>query len=203
MARKDSKVREHILVTTVAMIAESGTDKVHVADVARRASVGIPTIYYHFDSRAKLIGEAQSVRYEQTIRPVRELMDEVESALADEDEKGFWDAVDRYVALVWTPSQVHGKYEVGTLLLDDSLDPDVRDVLFGAMNRQYRRWVDVVVDAPAAGSETVSTSDASTGRSLALARVSTPVASTHPRSASSRRARQPSALVRGAHHPRA
>ena len=151
MARKDSKVREHILVTTVAMIAESGTDKVHVADVARRASVGIPTIYYHFDSRAKLIGEAQSVRYEQTIRPVRELMDEVESALADEDEDDFWDAVDRYVALVWTPSQVHGKYEVGTLLLDDSLDPDVRDVLFGAMNRQYRRWVDVVVEAQARG----------------------------------------------------
>ncbi len=151
MARRDSKVKQHILVTTVAMIGESGPAKVHVADVARRASVGIPTIYYHFESRAKLIAEAQSVRYEETIRPVRELMDEIEVALTSEDEDGFWEAVDRYVALVWTPSQVHGKYEVGTLLLDGSLDADVRDALFGAMDRQYRRWLDVVVAAQARG----------------------------------------------------
>jgi AcrR family transcriptional regulator len=151
MARRDSKVKQHILATTVAMITESGPVKVHVADVARRASVGIPTIYYHFDSRAKLIAEAQLVRYEETIRPVRELMDEIEVALGDENDDDFWEAVDRYVALVWTPSQVHGKYEVGTLLLDDALDSDVRDELFAAMNHQYRRWVDVVAAAQARG----------------------------------------------------
>ncbi len=147
MARRDSKVKQHILDTVVAMIGETGSSSVHVADVARRASVGIPTIYYHFDSRARLIGEAQSVRYEETIRPVRELMDEVEKTLAGGSEDDFWDAVNRYVALVWTPRQAHGKYEVGTLLLDDSLDSDVRDEMFNVMNREYRRWVAVVVAA--------------------------------------------------------
>ncbi len=151
MARKDSKVKQHILATTVAMINESGSAAVHVADVARRASVGIPTIYYHFDSRAKLVAEAQGVRYAETIRPVRDLMDTIEAALADEDGDGFWEAVDHYVALVWAPTQVQGKYEIGTLLLDDSLDSEVRDELFGAMNRQYQRWVDVVVAAQARG----------------------------------------------------
>ena len=151
MARRDSQVKQHILTTTVGMIAEHGTTKVRVADVAREASVGIPTIYYHFESRAKLIAEAQVVRYEASMRPVRACMDEIEATLASGDVETFWEAVDAYVALVWSPAQVDGKFDVGVMLLDDSVDSVVRDEFLAIMNYQYQRWLDVVSAAQARG----------------------------------------------------
>ncbi len=151
MARRDSQVKQHILTTTVAMISEYGTAKVRVADIAREASVGIPTIYYHFESRARLIAEAQIVRYEATMLPARGRMDQIESALAGGDVDAFWEAVDDYVSLVWTPAQTDGKFDVGVILLDDDVDATVREQFLAVMNYQYQRWLDVVAAAQARG----------------------------------------------------
>ena len=149
MARKDSKVKQHILTTTVGMISELGSEKIRIVDVAREASVGIPTIYYHFDSRAKLLAEAQFIRYEESVRPVRDLMDQIEAALAEGDGEAFWSVIDRYVSLVWSSSQVDSKFEASTTLLDDSVDVEVRGEFLDVMKRQYQRWINVVVAAQA------------------------------------------------------
>ncbi len=146
MARRDSAVKQHILTTTVAMISEYGPTKIRVADVARRADVGVPTIYYHFDSRSNLLAEAQVVRYEEFLRPARELMDAMEAALVAEDRGTFDEAVDRYLSLVWAPRVIGGTYEFD-VMLECSVDPVVSEEILDATRRQHQRWVAIVARA--------------------------------------------------------
>jgi AcrR family transcriptional regulator len=50
--------REAILDAASAAILEGGARSLRVADVARRAGVSTPLLYYHFDSRAALVRAA-------------------------------------------------------------------------------------------------------------------------------------------------
>lgn len=151
MARKDSTVKQHILATTVALLSELGSEKVRIADIARQASVGVPTIYYHFDSRSRLVAEAQVMRYEESMRPLRELMEEIEASVTDHVEPVFWRAINEFVASVWAPSRVDEKFEVGKWLMDESIDPFLRDRFLEIMDNQYQRWLDVVRNAQELG----------------------------------------------------
>ena len=151
VARKDSTVKQHILATTVALISDLGSEKVRIADIARQASVGVPTIYYHFDSRSKLLAEAQVLRYEESMAPLRKLVDQIEESVSRRDEPVFWRAINEFVASVWEPSRIDDKFEVGRWLMDDSVDQFMRDRFLEIMDDQYRRWLDVVCAAQTLG----------------------------------------------------
>ena len=147
MARKDSTVKQHILATAVAMISDQGSDKVRIADLARRASVGVPTIYYHFDSRSKLLAEAQVLRYEESMRPLRDILIEVEAAVGRRDEPEFWRAIHEFVSSVWDPARAVDRFEVGKWLMDESADSFMRERFLEIMDEQYQRWLGVVRSA--------------------------------------------------------
>ena len=147
VARKDSTVKQHILATAVAMISDQGSDKVRIADLARRASVGVPTIYYHFDSRSKLLAEAQVLRYEESMRPLRDILIEVEAAVGRRDEPEFWRAIHEFVSSVWDPARAVDRFEVGKWLMDESADSFMRERFLEIMDEQYQRWLGVVRSA--------------------------------------------------------
>ncbi|MGC8511013.1 MAG: TetR/AcrR family transcriptional regulator [Acidimicrobiales bacterium] len=145
--RQESVVRERIVSVAIAMIESDGAERVRVADLARRAGVGIPTIYYHFESRAHLIAVAQVSRYEAMMAPLRELMDTIEAALAAGDEVEYWRSLRRYFQLVFEPAQIEGKYAVGRLFLgDDGGQSPARDAA-DYVARQFSRWVKTVTGA--------------------------------------------------------
>ena len=58
MGRSGSGTRDHIVDTTLKMISEIESHNVRISEVAKRSSVGVPTIYYYFESRTQLLAEA-------------------------------------------------------------------------------------------------------------------------------------------------
>ncbi len=147
VVRQESAVRERIVSVTIALIESEGAERLRIADLARRAGVGIPTIYYHFESRAHLIAVAQVARYEAMMAPLRELMDTIEAALAARDEDNYWRSLRRYFQLVLEPAQVDGKYAMGRLFLDDTGARSAARDAADFIARQFSRWVATVTGA--------------------------------------------------------
>ncbi|MDP2713090.1 MAG: helix-turn-helix domain-containing protein [Solirubrobacteraceae bacterium] len=79
---------EKIIVAASAALAESGLD-VQVEDIARRAGVGIGTLYRHFPTKDALVEALAEQRFDR-------LADTVEAAL---DEPG--DAWETFAATIW------------------------------------------------------------------------------------------------------
>src|SRR5690606_3736169 len=53
--RKKQRTREAILKAAFAMFAESGFDRVHVADIAAAAEVSKPTLFAYFPTKEDLV----------------------------------------------------------------------------------------------------------------------------------------------------
>ena len=80
--------REKVLTAAAAAFAESGLDA-QVEDIARRAGVGVGTLYRHFPTKDALVGALAEEHFAR-------LADTVEAAL---QEPG--DGWDRFTATIW------------------------------------------------------------------------------------------------------
>ena len=110
--------RQHILDVATEMIDEGGSKNIHINNLAKRASVGVPTIYYHFTSRSQLIAEAQIANYETLLGPSRDVLAEISSALRDEDVSTYQRAIGNYLRTVSSSDQLEHKWNLVSLLLD-------------------------------------------------------------------------------------
>jgi len=81
--------REKVVAAAAAAFAEAGLDA-QVEDIARRAGVGVGTLYRHFPTKDALVGALAEAHFER-------LADTVEAAL-DEDDGDGW-AV--FTATIW------------------------------------------------------------------------------------------------------
>lgn len=151
MERKESLTRRRIIDVASAMITEHGTGSFRIVDLAERAGVGVPTIYYHFDSRTQVIAEAQMAIYLVTVEPLHLVLERVEAALVAGDEAAYWDAVRENLVMAWSSGQVDQKTGIVRLLLDVWADPAARQTFCEMLDAQFERWVGVVEDAKAIG----------------------------------------------------
>lgn len=147
MSAVANATHDHIVEQAQALLGEVGSVGFRIVALAKRASVGVPTIYYHFESRAHLIAVAQVARYEAMMAPLRELMDTIEAALAARDEDNYWRSLRRYFQLVLEPAQVDGKYAMGRLFLDDTGGRSTARDAADFIARQFSRWVATVTGA--------------------------------------------------------
>ena len=142
--RRDSQTRLHILETTVALINEAGSGDLRVADVAKRADVGAPTIYYHFESRARLIAEAQVGHFEQMLVPFRQIFVNMETAVQNDDLDKFKEMYHLYVALSWSEERLPAIWEFLSVLADIQGDMEAK-LMFNAMqHRELRHQIEVM-----------------------------------------------------------
>ncbi len=95
-SRDHSSTRRAILEATVRIIVEVGSEGVRVSDVARRASVGVPTVYYYFASRDALVAEAQVAHVEAVLASRRGHSVRWHAALEADDERAFYEAMRDY-----------------------------------------------------------------------------------------------------------
>ncbi len=151
MAKRPSNARLHILQTTVEMLDELRPSEILINELAARANVGIPTIYYHFESKDRLMALAQVERYERLVAAARELGETVAAALEDEGASAFWDRLEEYVAMTWQLSHVRTKLDLGGVLSDPMSDAVVRERLISLVKEQHDRWMDLLSRAQARG----------------------------------------------------
>jgi AcrR family transcriptional regulator len=145
--RRDSETRQRILDVTVAAIEKDGSRHVRIAEVANRSRVGVPTIYYHFQSRTQLIAEAQVAIYQRLTEPLHVYLPRVEAALANDDQEAFHEALGENTEMAWTLGQLDEKWGIVKLLLDVWSQPKVRDEFCTRLDVQFERWNDAMEHA--------------------------------------------------------
>jgi len=133
------------------MIAETGSASFRIADLAQRANVGVPTIYYHFESRTQVIAEAQMANYFKMTVPLHRILSNAETALSKKDRPAFWKAVEENVVRAWSSGAINDKLGIVQLLLDVHSDPKSSALFRSRLDIQFARWVTVVNDAKELG----------------------------------------------------
>jgi len=142
--RRDSQTRMHILEITVALINEQGSGELRVADVAKGADVGVPTIYYHFESRARLIAEAQVAHFEQMLEPFRLIFVNMAETVENDDLVKFKEMYRSYVALSWSEDRLPAIWEFLTVLADIQGDMEAKLMFNSIQHRELRHQIQVM-----------------------------------------------------------
>jgi len=148
---KTSDTRQHILVSTAELIAHQGSSNIRVKDVILRANVGLPTLYYHFDSKSQLVAEAQSFTYFELVGHLRDYLLDVEAALDAHDENAFLNAVSNNMQSIWITAQDGGNWRIVNLLRDVWHHADTQRAFSSRLDSQIDRWVEAVKCSMALG----------------------------------------------------
>jgi AcrR family transcriptional regulator len=96
------ETRQGIVAVMVTMLEESELHRIRVSDVARRANVAVPTIYYHFKSLANVIVEAAYVSLVAFVESFEPSMVAMKQALDHEDETGFMAGLEAFLTHSWS-----------------------------------------------------------------------------------------------------
>jgi AcrR family transcriptional regulator len=100
----------------VVMLGEMDIHEVRVGDLARRAGVAIPTVYYSFHSLTAIIAEATVVMLDRFLVPFSQLISDMEGAIANEDGEKFRDAASEFVDRCWSPEANEGIHRLAPLI---------------------------------------------------------------------------------------
>jgi AcrR family transcriptional regulator len=100
----------------VVMLGEMDIHEVRVGDLARRAGVAIPTVYYSFHSLTAIIAEATVVMLDRFLVPFSQLLSDMEGAVANEDEEKFRGAASDFVDRCWSPEANEGIHRLAPLI---------------------------------------------------------------------------------------
>jgi len=147
VSRKSSSTRAHILEVAARMAGEKGSENLHIVDVAKNANVGVPTIYYHFDSLVHLIAEAQLVNYLALVEPLHRHLAQAEGFLAEQNEAAFWNSIEENLIRAWTSGQIGNKIGLLRLFIDVGSDATVRQSFAEHIDIQYARWITLIEGA--------------------------------------------------------
>lgn len=147
MHQRVSLTKSHIIEVAAPLIREVGAAGFHISDLAARAEVGVPTIYYHFTSREQVIAEAQLANYFAMTIGLRDHFTRAVAAVAARDEPAFRDALRGDIEEAWSLGQFDEQVGMMRILIDIWSDGRTRQAFKDMLDAQYARWVSVVNDA--------------------------------------------------------
>lgn len=147
MGRKDSSTRMHILMKAATIVERKGGESLHISDVAKEANVGVPTIYYHFESKTHLIAEAQLSNYLRLAEPLHNYLTGAEFSLTSGQESGFWNAIEENLILAWSVGQPGDSNKVLQIFLDIGSDQRTQESFTKHLDVQFARWIRLIEGA--------------------------------------------------------
>ncbi len=151
MIQRVSLTKSHIVEVAAELVREVGAAGFHITDLANRAAVGVPTIYYHFTSREQVIAEAQLANYFEMTAGLRDHFTRAFAAVAERDETAFAEALRADVEQAWELGGFGEQVGIMNLLIDVWADARTRQAFKDMLDAQYARWVSVLSDARALG----------------------------------------------------
>ncbi len=140
---KSEATRERILDATAEVLNTKGYAGTRLADIAKVAGVQATAVYYYFDSRDEVIGEAVQ-------EGLRRVLAAVEQALAAAGP----DPMDRIEAAVEAHLRAtlrDSKYGAVAIRLASSLPPEIREAQLVNERRYGVLWRTLIADADRAG----------------------------------------------------
>ena len=142
---KSEATRERILDATAEVLNTRGYAGTRLSDIAEVAGVQPTAVYYYFDSRDRVIGEA----VQEGLRRVLAAVEEALAALPDSATP-----MDRIAAAVAGHLQAtlrDSKYGAVAIRLASSLPPTIREVQLVNERRYGALWRTLIDDADKAG----------------------------------------------------
>ncbi len=150
MERRESLTRQRIIDIAAAMVAESGSGNFRILDLAERAGIGVPTVYYHFESRDQVVAEAQLANYLRLAEPLHDHVEAAVAALGRDDREGFLAAVRNDLEESWSFAEAD-QIAIVTTLIDIHSDAATRRRFQELLEGQYARWMSLLDDAQRRG----------------------------------------------------
>jgi TetR/AcrR family transcriptional regulator, cholesterol catabolism regulator len=141
---KSERTRERILDAAAEAFRERGFAATRLSDIAERADLQTPSLYYHFASKEELIEAVLALGVTRTFARVKERVSEVPV----EDPIGrLRAAIGAHVEMVIET----GNYSAANLRLYGQMPADIRKRLQRTQRRVGRYWNDLLVAAAEAG----------------------------------------------------
>jgi AcrR family transcriptional regulator len=141
---KSQRTRERILDAAAAAFRERGFAATRLSDIAERANLQTPSLYYHFASKEELIEVVLALGVTRTFDEVRRRV----SLVPEEDPLGrLRAAIEGHVEMVLET----GNYSAANLRLYGQMPDDIRRRLERTQRRVGRYWNGLLHDARDAG----------------------------------------------------
>jgi AcrR family transcriptional regulator len=142
--RKSDRTRERILDAAAACFRERGFAATRLSDIADRAQLQTPSLYYHFDSKEELIEAVLALGVTKTFAHVQQKVAEVPE---DEPLERLAAAIQAHLTMVLET----GNYSAANLRLYGQMPDDIRKRLQRTQRQVGRYWNDLLTDAQQAG----------------------------------------------------
>jgi TetR/AcrR family transcriptional regulator, cholesterol catabolism regulator len=142
--RKSERTRERILDAAAICFRERGFAATRLSDIAERAQLQAPSLYYHFGSKEQLIEEVLSLGVTRTFARVQEAVDEVPES----------EPLERHAAAIrshLTMVVETGNYSAANLRLYGQMPDDIRRRLQRTQSKVGRYWNELLREAQRAG----------------------------------------------------
>jgi len=144
MRKEDSDTRQRIISVTRELLANFSSSEIRIADVAKSSSVGIQTIYYHFESRGNLVAEAQMSNYCRLTQSIRDQLALAESASDDNDEEEFWKAIGDSMNSICSIGHGGDRWMIPKMLIDIWADTKTQLVFCDHLEDHFDRWISLI-----------------------------------------------------------
>jgi AcrR family transcriptional regulator len=145
----------------VVMLGEMEIHDIRVGELARRAGVAIPTIYYSFRSLNDIIAEATVDLLHRFLVPYSEALSDMGSAVQNDDAAKFQGAALEFIARSWSSEANDGIHRLAPLIayfrqiapedvrLRTVQAREVAGLISVLMSAQGKGWIDCADDATA------------------------------------------------------
>jgi TetR/AcrR family transcriptional regulator, cholesterol catabolism regulator len=141
---KSERTRERILDAAAVAFRELGFGATRLSDIAERADLQTPSLYYHFASKEELIEAVLALGVTTTFAHVKARVAEV----PEDDHLGrLRAAIEAHVEMVLQT----GDYSAANLRLYGQMPADIRARLLRIQRRVGRYWNQLLQDAADAG----------------------------------------------------
>jgi AcrR family transcriptional regulator len=141
---KSERTRERILDAAADAFRERGFAATRLSDIAERAGLQTPSLYYHFGSKEELIEVVLSLGVTRTFEHVKRRVSEVPAG----DPLGRLNAaIEAHVEMVLET----GNYSTANLRLYGQMPDDIRERLQKTQRKVGRYWNRLLQDAEQAG----------------------------------------------------
>jgi AcrR family transcriptional regulator len=142
--KKSDRTRQRILDAAAIEFRDKGFESTRLADIAARAELQTPSLYYHFESKEEIIEVVLSLSVEQTFNHVKEC---VAAIPEDQPLDRLRAAIEAHVEM----SQQHGDYSAATLRLYGQMPKDMQKRLRKTQREVGAFWNGLLVAAQDAG----------------------------------------------------
>ena len=146
MSSLETATRQQILDSCVELLEECKGQRFRMRDIAEKANVAIPTIYYHFTDRETLLVEAHAMRILRIFAEIDGTRAATANAVESADLDGYVVAVSRSREPLWDPANREAIWRYMEALTEIHRDPVVFRAVANLLEERIMQRVETVAE---------------------------------------------------------